>query len=150
MTFEQRGCVQSHTPLRMRADSSLFARLMSVPKKDVRYRMTHPSFVRKGASLMQTRVMETPTDARSVAHFKRLRRSLVRACALNLIAQIALGTPIAAQVQRNSQSAPADHRREIFANGMSGARNSERLIGAAQKATSCVGRNANHNWERTP
>src|SRR6266446_3590317 len=56
--------------------------------------MTHPSFVRKGASLMQTRVMETPTDARSVAHFKRLRRSLVRACALNLIAQIALGTPL--------------------------------------------------------
>jgi len=38
--------------------------------------------------------METPTDARSVAHFKRLRRSLVRACALNLIAQIALGTPL--------------------------------------------------------
>src|SRR6266404_3606528 len=31
MTFEQRDCAQSHTPLRMRADSSLFARLMSVP-----------------------------------------------------------------------------------------------------------------------
>jgi hypothetical protein len=90
---------------------------------------------------MQTQVMETPTDARSVALFKRLRRSLVRACALNLIAQIALGRPIAAQVQRNSQPAPADYRREIFANQMSGARNSERLTGAAQTVTSCVERN---------
>lgn len=115
---------------------------MSVRKKDVRYRMTHPSFVRKGANLTQTRVMEPPTDARSVALVKRLRRSLVRACALNLIAQIALGTPIAAQVQRN-QSAPADYRRENVANEMAGAGNSERLMGAAQRVTSCIGRNAN-------
>jgi hypothetical protein len=70
---------------------------------------------------MQTRVMKTPTDARSVALFK--------AAAPVTSPRVRLKSDRADRVgNADRRSGPAE-----FANEKSGARNSERLMGSARK-----------------
>ena len=58
----------------------------------------------------QTETAE-PDFANSV--LDRLKTPFVRSCLLNLIVQIALGTPIAAEAQRNSPAAQIYGQKEI-------------------------------------
>jgi len=51
---------------------------------------------------------DTPQGVRSPSVLDRLNTPIMRACVVNLIAQIALGTPMAAQAQRNSRPAVMD------------------------------------------
>ena len=54
---------------------------------------------------MKIRVTKSaaPSTLKKPSIVDRLNSPIVRTCVLNLIAQIALGTPMAAQAQRNSQ-----------------------------------------------
>ena len=64
---------------------------------------------------MKSRVTKTPTpgpvDSASILVW--LNTPIIRACVLNLIAQIALGTPMAAQARRNSHLALLDRQNAI-------------------------------------
>jgi hypothetical protein len=56
---------------------------------------------------------DTPQDVKTPSVLDRLSTPIIRTCVLNLIAQIALGTPMAAQAQRNSRPALMDRQNVI-------------------------------------
>jgi hypothetical protein len=65
---------------------------------------------------MQSQVIATakPNSVKSSSVLDRLNTPIIRACVLNLIAQIALGTPMAAQARRNSHLAVLDRQNVIL------------------------------------
>src|SRR5215813_9038795 len=61
---------------------------------------------------MENQVIETAKPAFLKSVLDRLNTRIIRTCVLNLIGQIAFGTPMAAQAQENSHAA-LDQQKEI-------------------------------------